>query len=559
MTLFVRGTGAGPSRRVPRHRVSLDLPGGGGDGVAAPSGSRSARMLPAPFVFVLAAIWMGFLSWLRPLALPDEGRYPGVAWEMLRAGSHGVPLLDGMPFFHKPPLYYWLAEASFNLFGVHPWAARLPSLLAAAALAAGVYAFVRRYRGATAALVAVLALVTQPFLYGAAQFANLDMLVAGLIGLTTLAGASVVLRAESGEPRRLMAVSTAVLAGLGVLAKGLIGLALPGLVLLVWIALGKRWRGLGALLWPPAILAFAVVCVPWFWFMQQAYPEFFDYFFILQQFDRYSGDAFNNRQPIWFYLPVVAGLALPWTLWLGGTFRKAFWRADDPRGLRSLMAIWIIVILAFFSLPSSKLIGYILPVLAPVAVLAAEVIMAALGRDAVGARRNVRATLAVAMVLCVVGILVANHVARPNAAVLARAMRKDLKPQDTLVMLHAYAYDLPMALGYAKPAWVVDDWDNPKIPLRDNWRKELYDAGQFRRDVMKQALISPAELQRRICAAPADDVFWIWGRPSDRNLGYSALKGVATYAVDGNRAIWRVVADAGFRADNCGGMPITGS
>jgi hypothetical protein len=159
----------------------------------------------------------------------------------------------------------------------------------------------------------------------------------------------------------------------------------------------------------------------------------------------------------------------------------------------------------------------------------------------------------------VVGILVGNHVARPNAAILARAVRKDLKPQDTLVMLHAYAYDLPMALGYAKPAWVVDDWNNPKIEQRDNWRKELYDAGQFRKDVMRQTLISPAELQRRMCAAAPGDVFWIWGRPSDGNRGYSALKGVATYAVDRNRVIWRVVADAGFRAQSCAETPIDGS
>jgi 4-amino-4-deoxy-L-arabinose transferase-like glycosyltransferase len=39
---------------------------------------------------------------------------------MLRSGSHAVPLLDGMPYFHKPPLYYWLTELSFTVFGAHP-------------------------------------------------------------------------------------------------------------------------------------------------------------------------------------------------------------------------------------------------------------------------------------------------------------------------------------------------------------------------------------------------------------------------------------------------------
>jgi 4-amino-4-deoxy-L-arabinose transferase-like glycosyltransferase len=521
--------------------------------------SRFIKAPPMPLLFVLIGAWLGWLSWLRPLTLPDEGRYAGVAWEMLSAGVHGVPLLDGMPFFHKPPLFYWMVEASFSLFGVSPWAARVPSWLAAWALALGLYVFMRRYRGNTAAWVAVLALVTQPYLYGGAQFANLDMLVASMIGLTTLAGASVVLRAQNGESYRTMAVATGVLAALGLLSKGLIGVVLPGLTLLVWIVLGRRWRGLGALLWPPAILAFAVVCVPWFWFMQQAYPGFFNYFFIFQQLDRFADNTFNNAQPFWFYLPVVAGLALPWTLWLGGVFRKVFWTDTEGYGIRSLMAIWIIVILGFFSLPASKLIGYVLPVLVPLAVLAAEVIVAALARGGVDAYRNYRVTVIAAACICVVALGVAYRVARPNAAPLANDARKDFKPADTLVMLHVYAYDLPMELLYTRPAWVVDNWDNPNIPRRDSWRKELYDAGKFRPDVMKQTLISPAELQRRVCAAPAGDVFWMWGQPSDRNLGYAVLQGIDTYAVRGNRAIWRVVADAGFKSRNCGENPIAGS
>jgi 4-amino-4-deoxy-L-arabinose transferase-like glycosyltransferase len=521
--------------------------------------SRLIKAPPVPLLFVLIGAWLGWLSWLRPLTLPDEGRYAGVAWEMLSSGAHGVPLLDGMPFFHKPPLFYWLAEASFSLFGVHPWAARVPSWLAAWALAMGLYVFMRRYRGNTAAWIAVLALVTQPFLYGGAQFANLDMLVASMIGLTTLAGASVVLRAQSGEAYGKMAVATGVLAALGMLSKGLIGVALPGLTLLVWIVLGKRWRGLAALLWPPALLAFAVVCLPWFWLMQQAYPGFFNYFFIFQQFDRFADNTFNNPQPAWFYLPVVAGLALPWTLWLGGVLRKDFWVDTEDHGIRSLAAIWIVVILGFFSLPASKLIGYVLPVLAPLALLAAEVVAAALSRGGEHAYRNYRATVIAAVCICVVGIGVASRVARPNAAPLADAARKDFKPADTLVMLHVYGYDLPMELGYTRAPWVVEDWDNPNIPHRDNWRKELYDAGQFRPDVMKQTLISMAELQRRMCAAPAGNVFWMWGQPSDRNLGYAVLQGMQPYALRGSRALWRVVADAGFRTRHCGESPIAGS
>ncbi|MFQ6687203.1 dolichyl-phosphate-mannose--protein mannosyltransferase, partial [Bordetella pertussis] len=156
------------------------------------------------------------------------------------------------------------------------------------------------------------------------------------------------------------------------------------------LAWRRDWRGLRALLWPPAILAFAVVAVPWFWLMQVRYPGFFQYFFVHQHFERFAQTGFNNVQPFWFYLPVIAGLALPWSLWAGGLLRKQFWAADaDPDGLRRLALVWLAVIVAFFSMPQSKLVGYIMPVLPPLAFLLAEVVMGAL-RDPAVARATRR-------------------------------------------------------------------------------------------------------------------------------------------------------------------------
>src|SRR5690606_8690284 len=203
-----------------------------GQGTAAVRGAPAARPRPARqraagaamsrlraawpprgwLVLLAGAVWLGWLAWARPLTLPDEGRYAGVAWEMLRSGSHAVPLLDGMPYFHKPPLYYWLAEIGFRLFGLNAWAARMPSWLAAWAALSGLYFFVRRYRDAMTATIAVIVLATTPFFYGGAQFANTDMLVAGFITLSILAAADGVLRAEAQQPFRLMSIAAAMLA-----------------------------------------------------------------------------------------------------------------------------------------------------------------------------------------------------------------------------------------------------------------------------------------------------------------------------------------------------------
>ncbi len=76
-------------------------------------------------------VWLAFSIGLHPLTLPDEGRYVGVAWEMLRSGDWLTPTVNSLPFFHKPPLFYWLTAASMHVFGVGPASARAASLLAA--------------------------------------------------------------------------------------------------------------------------------------------------------------------------------------------------------------------------------------------------------------------------------------------------------------------------------------------------------------------------------------------------------------------------------------------
>jgi len=517
---------------------------------------RSDWTPPAGRFLLAIGAWLAFLAWIRPLTLPDEGRYAGVAWDMLRSGSHAVPLLDGMPYFHKPPLYYWLTELSFSVFGVHPWAARVPSWLAAWAAAAAMYAFVRRYRDTSTAMLTVLILATMPFFYGGAQFANLDMLVAGMITLCVLAATDTVLREERGEPWHAMAVTAGALAALAVLAKGLIGLVLPGAILLIWLVWERRWRGLAALFWPPALLVFIAVAAPWFVLMQLRYPGFYDYFFVYQHFQRFAATGFNNAQPFWFYLPVVVGLSLPWSLWGGGILRQTFWEGP-PRSLRRLAVLWFAVVLAFFSLPSSKLVGYVLPALAPLAFLLAEVIEGARRADTAAAMRLVRLSAAVAAGICVIAAGIAANNARGSAGPLAKVVREQARPDDTFVSLHTYPFDLALYARAPRPAWVVDDWLNPEVPVRDNWRKELYDAAQFDPETGGQVLLSPAEFNARLCQAAEGSRYWVWGTAAD-NPVYAPLQGLAPVVSSVKYVMWRVDVDAALRQRVCGGTPKAG-
>src|SRR5205823_10266623 len=83
---------------------------------------------------------------------------------------------DGLPFLHKPPLWYWLSAASMSPFGVHAWAARLPSLAGALMTGASLFLFVRRWIDERTERTALVVLATMPLVYAGAQYANHDML-----------------------------------------------------------------------------------------------------------------------------------------------------------------------------------------------------------------------------------------------------------------------------------------------------------------------------------------------------------------------------------------------
>ena len=153
-------------------------------------------------VALMTLAWLAATAWMRPLALPDEGRYVGVAWEMLRSGDWLTPTLDGLPFFHKPPLFYWITAGSLSLFGPTAWAGRVAPMLGAWIGAFSLFLFVRRWWGERAAGLALMALLAQPLWFVSAQYANLDMLVAGCITATILALAHAALCVEQERQMR---------------------------------------------------------------------------------------------------------------------------------------------------------------------------------------------------------------------------------------------------------------------------------------------------------------------------------------------------------------------
>jgi len=515
------------------------------------SGADGLKML------VLVALWLGATAWMRPLMLPDEGRYASVALEMLRSGDWLTPTLNGLPFFHKPPLFYWISGAAMMALGPTELAARAASLVGATLGALSLYLFARRWCDAASARRALLVLAVQPLFFLGAQFANLDMLVAGCITATVLALAHAALSFEAGQPDRRVLWLAYALAALGVLAKGLIGCVIPALVIGLWLMARRRWRSLLALLSPPGAVLFLLIAAPWFVLMQQRFDGFLHYFFVVQHFQRFAAGGFNNVQPFWFYPVALAACSLPCLAWARLT--RGYWRAEGAlREVRLLMVLTVVCVVAFFSLPQSKLIGYVLP-----AVPALAWWMADASAPAARSRKSQwwwHASLACSALIGLAAVLALvldqhyKHYLHGSARRMALALKARHQPGQPVVMVKQYAYDLAFYAGLDQPVWVADDWSRPDIARHDNWRRELVDAGEFNPALARRLLIEPSALPAALCRA---GVAWVIGH-AQAPQPWPWLTRAEPVFSDRGQTLWRVdMRQSGM--PTCAGTPNDGS
>jgi 4-amino-4-deoxy-L-arabinose transferase-like glycosyltransferase len=313
----------------------------------------------------LATLWIGLGR--LPLAGADEPRYARIAEEMHLAGRWVTPTLEGKPWLEKPPLYYWISRAPFALFGGAETAARVgPALGAFLASLAVLWAGTRIWSPLAGLLGAVI-LVTSLGIAGFGRSASTDMPFTCCLTIA-LAVLSVALERDLGWK----VLSAWVFLGLAVLGKGPVAFILAaGTGLLFWYFSGRegvlrRWHA------GPGIVLALAVAVPWFWlaFRENGYA-FIATFFINHNFARYVTDIHHHAQPFYYYLPVLLALFFPWSGWLAALAGKGpdIRRIGRWRAATLFTVCWFLFPFLFFSLSGSKLAGYILPSLPPLALL----------------------------------------------------------------------------------------------------------------------------------------------------------------------------------------------
>jgi len=507
--------------------------------------------------FLLAMAWLVLTLGVRSLTLPDEGRYVSAAWEMIVSGNWLYPTLNGLPFFHKPPLYYWITAASLVVFGTHEWAARLAAVVGAVAAAFTLHGFALRQATPFVARLCLLMLVTMPMFYAAAQFATLDMLVAGFISATTVLAAEAAMNAAAARPYRGLLAAAYACAALGVLSKGLMGAVLPGLAIVLWLLWNRRPALLLKLLWLPGLALFALIALPWFFAMQARFPGFFHYFFVYQQFQRYAQGGFNNPQPFWFYVPVLLAGMLPWSLLIVAAVRA---RTSAPAGTltaRSLMWIAAGITVGFFSVPTSKMIGYVLAAVPPLAYLLADGAARRAG-DPATLPRKLRWFAIAGAALCLGMLLAYQHVEDRSNKRLGARIAAQRQPTEPVYFVNYEYFDVPFYLQLRAPVQIFEDWN--KLLTRpggrgDDWRTALVDAAEFDPVRGKQLLLERSELPSMLCAQP---VAWVIAKHSAvaRN---PVLQQVPAVAFERDRAVWRFERSDLVAKGFCAQMPSGGS
>ena len=406
-----------------------------------------------------------------PLILPDEGRYADIARHMLQSGNYLTPFYNGIPFFDKPPLFFWMETVFIRLAGLNEWGLRLWPITVATLGCIGTYVAGRKLFSRSTGCWAAAIQATCLFYFMMAHVADLDLTVAIFIALSLFA---FLIAAESTNHPSRYYYAAYVFSALAILSKGLIGIVLPMMVIGLWILVLNRWRLLLTMRLATGLCIILAIVGPWFYLMHQQHAHFLHYFFYTQQFSRYLSTNFNSRHGAWFYPFIILVGTLPWTPFLfQALFSTTQQTARHPQQHSKFLflLLWIISITLFFSIPTSKTISYILPIFPAMALITAAHLeqRSSLSKTS----KNRRIPIMISLLLYPLIMLSFIHGEKkwhlPSSKVIAQQLKRHLTDSDPVIFYETYYPDIAVYLNHN--VLVAGDFSHER--LRDNWRLDF--------------------------------------------------------------------------------------
>lgn len=306
------------------------------------------------------------------LVNPDESRYAEIPREMIAHGDFVLPRLNGVFYFEKPPLVYWILAGFQKVFGRDEFAMRaVPALFALGGVLLA-YGAARQIHGRLAGLMAAMVLGTSLLYFALGRILTLDMTVSVLMSATLFCFILGV-RAPPGASRRWLFYGLYASAALATLSKGLIGFLVTGAVMFLWLLVFNQWHRLRPLYLPTGALLFLALAAPWHVLAAARNPDWARFYFIHEHWQRFTMTEGHDRyEPWWFFLPVIVGGIFPWMGFLWPAVRESVaggWARRKENADAWFFVTWVGFVLVFFSKSHSKLVPYILPVFPALAVV----------------------------------------------------------------------------------------------------------------------------------------------------------------------------------------------
>ncbi len=368
---------------------------------------------------ILCAVTLFYGLWRLPLIGPDEPRYAEIARSMVRSGDWITPRLAGIEWFEKPALTYWLSAIGYRVIGDSEFAARVGIALFAALGVVMLYFAGARLRSARFGYLSGSVLASSGIWLAFGRVATFDLPLAVSIELALLAFLLWDAAAEGWRRKLLWGIFWFGL-GLGVLAKGLVGVLLPLMIIGLYLLLTG---GLRAILRPPGlnlaglnlaglligVAIFLATAAVWYGPMLARHGRgFVDEFFIAHHFQRYLTDRYRHPQPGWFFAAIAVAGTFPWSFVLLARLGGLWSRRGQLLVHRFEIFVWLwaAVPVIFFSFSGSKLPGYIMPVFPALAMLVA-LQLDEWWENASPSRREVVAVTLTAVAIFLVGVFLA--------------------------------------------------------------------------------------------------------------------------------------------------------
>jgi 4-amino-4-deoxy-L-arabinose transferase-like glycosyltransferase len=332
------------------------------------------------FLAIILAIFFSYEVGNRNFADPDEGRYVEISREMAATGDFITPMLNGLKYFEKPALFYWLQAGVVKFIGINETSMRLWIIFFAIIGCLGVFWVGSQYYSRMTGLISAGILATNVLYYAHSRLIILDLVVSVFISGTLWCFFIAFVKKDPKAAILKGYIFWAyIFAALACLTKGLIGIVLPGIVILLWIVFTKNWPQIKEMLYPQGILAFLIIFLPWHVMMALRDKDFLHFYFIGEHFQRYFSTGHNRYQAPWFFIPILLVGLLPWTGFSLVAIKNSFQKAISKNSENIFFMCWIFGVLAFFSFSSSKLIPYILPLMPPIALITGIMLVESVG------------------------------------------------------------------------------------------------------------------------------------------------------------------------------------